>query len=362
MEHATSSSSEPYANTQVALQKLELTLQSHTSQFEKILQAILDTKITLEAKIGSVTEDLNILRTDQHALADRVSELERDTVAIPRSVEDLQSQLVHLSTEVDSLKRRAEDAEGRSRRNNIRMVGFPERAEGLSAELFIEKWLTDTILKDNIPKFFSVERAHRIPARPPPPGSQPRPLIVRLLNYRDRDLILQLFRKSGPVSFEDGVITAYPDFTAEVQKKRNSFYHVKACLRKHNIKYALLFPARLRIQDDTRTLFFTSPEDAWTWLHAKGLADPLDTIALGADRPSSTSGRRQRKKQGAKPSPEQAQTERSRLLRATSRFVNASPTASSTQADVEQEQDANSDSAESTRGPTLTPRTADDIC
>ncbi|KAJ1079630.1 hypothetical protein NDU88_000131, partial [Pleurodeles waltl] len=78
MDHTTSPPPEAHATTQAVLQKLELTLQSHTSQFERILQAILDTKTTLEAKIGSVTEDLNILRTDQHALADRVSELEKD--------------------------------------------------------------------------------------------------------------------------------------------------------------------------------------------------------------------------------------------------------------------------------------------
>ncbi|KAJ1162468.1 hypothetical protein NDU88_002936 [Pleurodeles waltl] len=303
MDPGTPPSSEAHATMQLALQKMELTLQSHTSQFEKILQAILDTKTTLEAKIGS-----------------------------------------------------------RWTSSNICLVGFPERVEGPSTELFIEQWLTDTILKDNIPKFFSVERAHRVPGRPPPPGSQPRLLIARLLNYRDRDLILQLFRKSGPLRFENAEITAYPDFTAEVQKKRSSFYHVKECLRKHNIKYALMFPARLRIQDDTRALFFTTPEDAWTWLHAKGLADPIDTSTLGENWSSPKTRRRQRKKQGIKPSPEQSQTERSLLLQATSRFVNTSPTALSTQTDGEPYHDVNSDSVESTRGPTLTPRTADDIC
>ncbi|KAJ1206730.1 hypothetical protein NDU88_002131 [Pleurodeles waltl] len=63
-------------STSQALRQMEATLQGHTSQFKKVLQAILDTKTTLEMKIDAVTLDVNLLRTDHRALVERVAEME----------------------------------------------------------------------------------------------------------------------------------------------------------------------------------------------------------------------------------------------------------------------------------------------
>ncbi|KAJ1184385.1 hypothetical protein NDU88_001192 [Pleurodeles waltl] len=65
-----------------ALRQMELTLRNHTSQFERVLQAIVDTKTTLESKISEVTMDVNLLRTDHCAQADRVADVEKDLVEL----------------------------------------------------------------------------------------------------------------------------------------------------------------------------------------------------------------------------------------------------------------------------------------
>ena len=47
------------------------------------------------------------------------------------------------------LEGRAEDAEGRSRRSNLRIVGLPEGEEGRDPLTFLEKWikgLTTTVV------------------------------------------------------------------------------------------------------------------------------------------------------------------------------------------------------------------------
>ena len=59
-----------------ALRNFGATLDTHSKQFEQILQAIRDTKNTLEAKIDTVALDVGILRADHRKLADRVSEME----------------------------------------------------------------------------------------------------------------------------------------------------------------------------------------------------------------------------------------------------------------------------------------------
>ena len=73
--------------------------------------------------------------------------------------------------------------------------------------------------------------------------------------------------------FNGNPITAFPDYTMEVQRQRNNFNAVKAQLRKMNLSYALLFPARLRVVEADTSHFFTTPKDAWDWLHTKGIQD-----------------------------------------------------------------------------------------
>ncbi|KAJ1106523.1 hypothetical protein NDU88_003924 [Pleurodeles waltl] len=111
---------------------------------------------------------------------------------------------------------------------------------------------------------------NRIPATPPPPEAYPRPITVRLMNFRDRDVILQGARKRGPLKIEGKEINIYPDYTNLVQKQRSAFASVKKVLRQNDMKYALLYPAKLRIEYEKRTHFLTSPREAWEWMETHG--------------------------------------------------------------------------------------------
>ena len=51
----------------------------------------------------------------------------------------------------------------------------------------------------------------------------------------------------GPYTHNNNTISAYPDFKAEVQRRRATFLAVKKHLRSLNMRYALLFPAKLRV-------------------------------------------------------------------------------------------------------------------
>ncbi|KAJ1200835.1 hypothetical protein NDU88_004656 [Pleurodeles waltl] len=45
----------------------------------------------------------------------------------------------------------------------------------------------------------------------------------------------------------------------------------EAARRVHDVKYALQFPATLRIITDNNTTFRTTPEEAWAWLENRGI-------------------------------------------------------------------------------------------
>lgn len=161
---------------------------------------------------------------------------------------------------------RAEDAENRSRRNNLRIVGLPEGVEGRSPSQFTEGLLRSLLPTAQLSPYFAVERAHRVPPRPGPEGAPPRTFILRLLNFRDHDELLRASRAAGDLPFQNIKLLLFPDYTMETQRQRRSFDAVKAALRKKGIKYSVLFPAKLRVIDGETARFFTSPKDASAWL------------------------------------------------------------------------------------------------
>lgn len=65
-------------------------------------------------------------------------------------------------SDISALLNKVDDLEKRSRRNNIRLVGVPEKAEGRDPVVFFESWLATSIGKDSLSPFFAIERVHRV--------------------------------------------------------------------------------------------------------------------------------------------------------------------------------------------------------
>ncbi|KAJ1093556.1 hypothetical protein NDU88_006656 [Pleurodeles waltl] len=177
--------------------------------------------------------------------------------------------------------------------------------------------------------------------------------------------IHQHSRSHGPWQYENAAISAYPDFTAEVQAKRNSFTKVKQRLRELNYKYALLFPAKLRVMDGEATRLFQSPVDAWAWLHAKGLVHSASDTLEDTTWLTPHSKRRKRKSSKAGPSRAQAVTEQEKAIQETAHFSHNSFFALSDKFQFPFNSDTGATSPSKTSGderaPLMTPRLADDL-
>ena len=270
--------------------------QSLDSKLDAVLVAIDQSRSSLENKIDTVAADLSLLHADHRKLVDKVNEAERVLTQLQPEVKTLDESVQSLLERVRFLEGRAEDAEGRSRRNNIRVVGVPEGSEGQDATKYMETWLREVIPQATHTQFFSLERAHRVPARRPPPGSYPRPIVMRLLHYRDRDAILSEARKRRDIRIGDAKIMFFPDYTLAVQHQRNSFMKVKRKLREINYRYSLLFPARLRVEAQGKTHFFEDPQHVWDWLESigHGADSPPPEEEADSSRSAAEPGRRRR--------------------------------------------------------------------
>ena len=240
------------------------------AKLDSVLNAISQTRTSLEDKIGTVSADLSLLHADHRKLAEKVHMAEQKIAILEPAVVENTESLQPLLDRVRFLEGRAEDAEGRSRRNNIRLVGLPEGLEGQDMATYLEEWILSLLPKDALTPHFSIERAHRVPARKPPPGSYPRPVILRMLHFKDRDAILREMRKLKEILVENTKIMLFPDYTLAVQHQRNSFIVVKRKLRELGFQYSLLFPAKLRVVAHSKTHFFDDPKLAGDWLETLG--------------------------------------------------------------------------------------------
>ncbi|KAJ1092644.1 hypothetical protein NDU88_005754 [Pleurodeles waltl] len=149
-------------------------------------------------------------------------------------------------------------------------------------EDFVESMLSD-LFAGELSRLLVVERAHRYLGPRPPPGTPPHPIVARLLNYRDRDTILRLARERKPVIYKNSELSFFPDYTPGVQAARRAFLPTKRLLNQAGVRFALLYPARLRVCHEGKVLYFTDPRQAAKF--ARRL--PRLSAAAGPDRSGS---------------------------------------------------------------------------
>lgn len=232
----------------------------------RVLEAISLCQSTLTTKIEEVKVDISLIRQDMTKIRERVTETEARISRAEDTIYPLQHSQEDLKRQIQILAQKHDDLENRARRSNLRFIGLPEGSEGTDPATFLEKLLITTYGREAFSTTFVVERAHRMPARRPPEGAPPRTFIAKMLNFKDRDAVLRLARIKGNIPFQTGTVAAFPDFSAEVQKQRSRFMEVKRRLRVHHIKYAMLFPARLRVVGEDRAYFFEDPTLASEWI------------------------------------------------------------------------------------------------
>lgn len=195
------------------------------SNFTALMQAITTFQTTLTGKIKGVQLHISLMRRDMDVFCSWFTETERRVGEVEDTLQTYGVSLCTLQTEMKSLEACAEDAENRNRRNNLRIVGLPEGMEGKDTTTFTEHLLCTLLPDARFSDFFVVERARRMPTTAPPWT-----FILKLLNFRDRDVVLREARKIDMLPHEGSKFMIFPDYSIETQKQRRSFDQVKLAL------------------------------------------------------------------------------------------------------------------------------------
>lgn len=213
----------------------------------------------LKEELLAISQELqrNIVRTT--TLEERLSQLEDDLTPMKLEFKAMQTQM-------SLYKVKMEETENRSCRNNVRVVGLPEQCEGSHPEEFLEKWLKGTFGMETFSHLFAIERAHRVPSRAPPSGGYPRPIVMKILNYKDKVTLMRKARELGDILYNGTRTSLYHDYSPDLQRRRAEFKDIKRSLRNYKVAYALLYPAHLRIIALGAPHFFDTVAGATKWL------------------------------------------------------------------------------------------------
>lgn len=211
-------------------------------------------------QLKGLKEELFLINQDLQRTVVKTTTLEERLSQVEDDLNPMKQQFKAMQAQIGLYKAKMDEIENRSRRNNVRVVGLPKRCEGSHPAEFLKKWLKGTFVTETFSHLFAIERAHRVHSRVLPPGGHSRPLIIKMLNYKDKVTLMQKARELGDIFHNGARISLYPDYSPDyspsLQKRRAEFIDIKRSLWNYKIAYALLYPARLRITALGATHFF----------------------------------------------------------------------------------------------------------
>ncbi|XP_077160417.1 protein KRBA1 isoform X5 [Paroedura picta] len=171
-------------------------------------------------KLDRLSEDMSAICRDVSRLQSHMGRLEQDARGWVLELAALRMENRSLSEYVRRMESRCRTLEGRSRRNNLRLLGLPEGVEGGDAVSFLQKTLPGMLgLPPDCPPL-EIESARRLPGGASwDPNGRPRALVFRLLRFADKASLLQAAR-TRPLSFAGAQLSLLPDLCSSPSQHR----------------------------------------------------------------------------------------------------------------------------------------------
>lgn len=202
---------------------------------------------------------------------DKLRDHEEGLNSLDTRMATMESRYAELSDQYKKLLLKTDDLENRGRRCNIRILGVPEGTEQGNPTKFVADLLHGVLGgPGGLEKPPVLERAHRAAAPVPPVGGRPRPFIARIHHYQEKERIQRLAREKVRLEFQGKQIFIFPDYSADLSRRRAAFNEVKGALKKkEGVRYGLLYPARLRVSFNGDTRVFDSPAAVKDFIDSK---------------------------------------------------------------------------------------------
>uniref|UniRef100_A0A8C5Q8A4 Uncharacterized protein n=1 Tax=Leptobrachium leishanense TaxID=445787 RepID=A0A8C5Q8A4_9ANUR len=215
-----------------------------------------------DEKLGRLSTTIESVLSQLTSQTQRLTEVEERVSTLEDDVHPLKAQMDAQQSIIQTLTEKLDDLENRSRRNNLRIIGLPETVKGRALQEWAFNWLPTHLGFDALDLPLAVERVHRVGPDLNPQSGRPRVVIMRLLNFVDKSKLLQAFHRANVLDYNGAPLRLFQDFSASVSLKRRAFSPLCSELVAKDIRFSLLYLARLRVNFNGATHYFDSPTEA----------------------------------------------------------------------------------------------------
>lgn len=97
-------------------------------------------------------------------------------------------------------------------------------------------------------------------------AAQPRALIMRFLNYQEKQAVIRAAREKKDVFYKEQRVRFYPNLATGIHQLQKKFDPIREQLRKLGIRNGVTHPATLLVTYKNKTLAFKTPGEASEFL------------------------------------------------------------------------------------------------
>uniref|UniRef100_A0A3Q2PRN6 L1 transposable element RRM domain-containing protein n=1 Tax=Fundulus heteroclitus TaxID=8078 RepID=A0A3Q2PRN6_FUNHE len=223
---------------------------------EDVLSAISKLSSTVDTRFVELNGSISSLKAALSDICDRVTSTEAAVGSQDRRISELEKRHDSLAAQWSLQQAKLEDLEVRSRRQNIRIIGIPERAENGRPTDFVCKLLPKLLGEDNFDRPIEVDRAHRSLTQAK--DGKARAIIVRLHYFQERGCAAVAEGERSSAIRRLSVFI----FTSAVMKKCQAFQAIREQCRSKRIRYGFRYPVQFMVTVNNNTTTFETPVEA----------------------------------------------------------------------------------------------------
>lgn len=276
---------EPNDESELTTAKAILSLSNNIKEMQKDINALKDDirqdlsnfKSEMNQKLEGFSMDIRNQGTRLTEAEQRVNELETVNV-------DLRESLLYCLKKQKILLDKVTDLEGRSRRNNIRIYGIKEGAEGSAMSAFMTNFLKEQLsLGEDVD--FQIQRAHRSLGPKPQDTTTTRSIIVNFLRYDMKEKILKAAWEKK-ITYHGKIISFAHDLPTEINNKLREYKDIKKILKEEKIRFQTPYPAKMRIHWNNGTRLYSNASEAAEDMKKRGYSVETPRSAVVDEEPS----------------------------------------------------------------------------
>lgn len=229
------------------------------------LASIKDLLRGIAADVNSMKTGMEKLQSTVESLGSRMSEAETRISDLEDANNSREASIDSAVSSLKALQDKVTYLEDYSRRNNVRVMGIPEKTEGEDLRRFVLGILSEQLGLD-VNTGLEIERVHRVGQSG---DARTRHVLIRFLRFSAREAVLAAAREKGTVKWEDKKLSFFQDLSQEVLQQRRKFDDVKKQLRGCGIRYFMQYPATLKFTVNNKRHSFTSPNAVAAFLRSQ---------------------------------------------------------------------------------------------